>query len=162
MRDAWSRAVCVLGGDQQVADDAAADLSARYAELHRRYYDSAHVQAVLRDSAELADEVRLPATERALFAVAAAAHDVVYDGRPGEDERRSAAWACEWLVRAGVGEPHVAWVEALVLATLAHSAPLEDLTALVLLDADLAILGAEPAAYDRCRRAVCEECAAFR
>jgi predicted metal-dependent HD superfamily phosphohydrolase len=157
----WSQAVCTLGGDEQVARAAGAELVTRYAEPHRRYHDSAHVRAVLRDSAALAVELGLSAVERAVLAVAAGAHDVVYDGQPGEDERRSAAWAREWLVRAGVDEPHVARVEALVLATLSHAAPSGDLTALALLDADLAILGADQEAYDRYRAAVRAEYAAF-
>jgi len=55
----------------------------------------------------------------------------------------------------------VARVEELVLATIAHSAPPGDLTAWALLDADLAILGADPQAYDRYRLAVREEYAAL-
>jgi predicted metal-dependent HD superfamily phosphohydrolase len=158
---AWTDAVCLLGGGQQVASAAAADLTARYAEPHRRYHDSAHVRAVVRDAAVLAEELRLLAVERALLALAAGAHDVVYDAHPGDDERRSAAWARDWLTRAGLQEVHVARVESLVLATLTHSAPPDDLTAWVLLDADLAILGADPHAYDRYRLAVREEYTAF-
>ena len=55
----------------------------------------------------------------------------------------------------------MARVEELVLATIAHSAPPGDLTAWALLDADLAILGADPQAYDRYRLAVREEYAAL-
>ncbi len=143
-------AVRALGGD----GDVAADLAARYAEPHRRYHDTAHVLAVLRDSAALAAELRLPPEERAVLTLAAAAHDVVYDGRPGEDERRSAEWAVSWLRRAGVSAGHVSRVEELVLATLTHAAPDGDLTAQALLDADLAILGAGEATYDRYRTAV--------
>jgi len=157
----WTGAVCLLGGDPQVAAAAAADLGARYAESHRRYHNSAHVQAVLQDAAVLAGELRLPAEERAVLAIAAGAHDVVYDGRPGDDERRSASWARDWLTRAGVGEVHVARAEKLVLATVTHSAPPDDLTAWVLLDADLAVLGADPEVYDRYRAAVREEYAAL-
>jgi predicted metal-dependent HD superfamily phosphohydrolase len=97
----------------------------------------------------------------AVLTIAAAAHDVVYDGCPGVDERRSASWASRWLARAGVGEAHVARVVELVLATAAHSAPAGDLAAWVVPDADLAVLGAEPAAYDRYRMAVREEYAAL-
>jgi predicted metal-dependent HD superfamily phosphohydrolase len=158
---AWTDAVCFLGGNQQVAVAAAADLGTRYAEPHRRYHDNAHVRAVLRDAAVLAAELRLAAGERAVLTIAAAAHDVVYDGHPGDDERRSAAWARDWLTRAGVGAAHVARVEELVLATITHSAAADDLTAWVLLDADLAILGADPEAYDRYRVAVREEYAAL-
>jgi predicted metal-dependent HD superfamily phosphohydrolase len=160
MEESWIGAVRALGGDERVATEAASDLAARYGEPHRRYHGTAHVLAVLRDSALLADELRLPGEERAVLTLAAAAHDAIYDGRPGEDERRSAAWAREWLTRAGVSEPHVARVDALVLATLTHSAT-DDLTAHALLDADLAILGADPESYERYRAAVREEYAAY-
>jgi predicted metal-dependent HD superfamily phosphohydrolase len=158
---AWTGAVCLLGGDREVAVAAAADLAARYAEAHRRYHGIAHVRAVVRDAAVLASGVRLPAEERAVLAIAAGAHDVVYDGHPGEDERRSASWARYWLARAGVGEAQAARVEGLVLATAAHSASPDDLAAQALLDADLAVLGADPAGYDRYRLAVREEYAAL-
>jgi predicted metal-dependent HD superfamily phosphohydrolase len=157
----WTDAVCLLGGDREVAASAAADLGARYAESHRRYHGIAHVRAVVRDVAVLAVGLGLPAAERAVIIVAAGAHDVVYDGRPGDDERRSASWARGWLARAGAGEAHVARAGELVLATAAHSAAPDDLAAWVLLDADLAILGADPAAYDRYRLAVREEYAAL-
>ena len=49
----------------------------------------------------LAGELRLPADERAVLTIAAAAHNVVYDGHPGADERRSAAWARHWLASMG-------------------------------------------------------------
>ena len=153
----WTGAVCLLGGNQEVAAAAAADLGARYAEPHRRYHDNVHVQTVLRDAAVLAGELRLSVEDRAVLAVAAGAHDVIYDGHPGDDERRSASWARDWLTRAGVGEAHVARVAELVLATMAHSASPGDLTAWALLDADLAVLGADPQAYDRYRLAVREE-----
>lgn len=161
MEEAWTGAVCLLGGDREVATAAAADLGARYAEPHRRYHGSGHVRAVVRDVAILAGELRLPAEERAVLTIAAAAHDVVYAGRPGDDERRSASWARAWLARAGVGEAHVMRVGDLVLATAAHVASPDDPAAWPLLDADLAILGADPPEYDRYRLAVREEYAAL-
>jgi predicted metal-dependent HD superfamily phosphohydrolase len=157
----WKGAVCLLGGNQEAATAAVGDLAARYAESHRRYHDTAHVRAVVRDAAILAGELCLTAQERAVLIVAAGAHDVVYDRQPGEDERRSAAWARDWLTRAGVAHEHVARVEELVLATVTHAASPDDLTARALLDADLAILGAEPTAYDRYCAAVREEYAAL-
>jgi predicted metal-dependent HD superfamily phosphohydrolase len=158
---AWTDAVCLLGGDRQLAVAAAADLGARYGESHRRYHTGAHVRAVVRDAGALAAELGLAADERAVLTVAAGAHDVVYDGRPGDDERRSASWARDWLTRGGVAGPRVARVGELVLATIAHSAPPDDLTAWALLDADLAILGADAPVYDRYRVAVRDEYAAF-
>lgn len=157
----WTAAVGLLGGDQRVAAAAAADLAARYAEPHRRYHDVTHMRAVMRDATILASELRLTASERAVLTIAAGAHDVVYDGHPGDDERRSASWARDWLTRAGVAQAHVARTGELVLATMAHLTPPDDLTACALLDADLAILGADPEAYDRYRAAVREEYAAL-
>jgi len=161
VEEAWTGAVCLLGGDREVAAAAAADLGARYAEPHRRYHGRGHVRAVVRDVAVLAGELCLPADERAVLTIAAGAHDVVYDGHPGDDERRSASWARHWLARAGVGEAHVMRVGDLVLATAAHAASPDDPAAWVLLDADLAILGADPPVYDRYRLAVREEYAAL-
>jgi predicted metal-dependent HD superfamily phosphohydrolase len=55
----------------------------------------------------------------------------------------------------------VARIGELVLATAAHSASPDDPAAWALLDADLAILGADLPAYDRYRLAVREEYAAL-
>jgi predicted metal-dependent HD superfamily phosphohydrolase len=157
----WDDAIRALGGIPQPTD-----LEARYAEPHRRYHNSIHVRQVVRDAVALtsswdpgvagerAGSGYAAGRDCALVALAAWAHDVVYDGRPGDDERASAAWARRHLISAGVGEVDVARVEGLVLATLDHSAPLGDRLAEALLDADLAILGAEPVAYERYRLAV--------
>jgi predicted metal-dependent HD superfamily phosphohydrolase len=141
---AWDGAVTTLGG---VPGDSAADLLERYAEPHRGYHTGAHIEAVLADVAWLSAQLGLDVRDRALVELAACAHDVVYDARPGDDERASATWAVGTLTSAGLGAADVARVEALVLATLAHRADPEDLVAAVLLDADLAILAAAPDAY---------------
>ncbi|WP_025358066.1 hypothetical protein [Kutzneria albida] len=161
MRKAWRCAVLALGGDGQVADEAAAELVRRYAQPHRRYHNLVHVEAVVRDATGLAHRLGLAEVERALLVVAACAHDVVYDGRPGEDEQRSADWVEHWLTRARVAAVHAARAAELVLATAAHTAPAGDLTALALLDADLAILAAEEAGYDEYRAAVRQEYSAY-
>jgi predicted metal-dependent HD superfamily phosphohydrolase len=143
----WNDAIIALGGEPRPTD-----LDARYAEPHRRYHDTTHVRQVVRDAVALTE-----GRDRALVALAAWAHDVVYDGRPGADERASAAWARQQLTAAGVADADITRVEGLVLATLEHTAPSGDHLADALLDADLAILGAEPAGYERYRRAVREE-----
>lgn len=146
-----------MGGDGSIASSSAAALERRYAEPHRRYHTTSHVEAVLRDVAWLADELDLDADERAVVLLAACAHDVVYDANPGEDERASAEWARAALVAAGVAGDAVRRVEHLVLLTLTHCGGADDPVAAVLLDADLAILGADPAAYAGYVAAVREE-----
>ncbi|HEX6356497.1 hypothetical protein [Actinophytocola sp.] len=140
----WDDAVRALGGDPRPTD-----LGTRYAEPHRRYHDTAHVRQVVRDAVALT-----AGRDRAIVALAAWAHDVVYDGRPGDDERASAAWARRHLTAAGLQPADIDRIEGLVLATLDHTAPPGDHLAEALLDADLAILSAAPPAYERYRTAV--------
>lgn len=152
MRRIWDDAVRVLGGTPD-----AGDLMDRYAEPHRAYHNTFHVVSVVRDSLALADEFDFSDEERAILTLAGCAHDVIYDGKPGDDERASAAWARKRL--AGLEEEHIARVESLVLATITHSS--DDELAHVLLDADLAILGSEPQQYERYRQAVRHEYAQY-
>ncbi|WP_206791525.1 HD domain-containing protein [Amycolatopsis sp. MtRt-6] len=149
----WPDAIGKLGG----TPDAWPRLEARYAEPHRRYHTLTHAAAVARDSAWLAEG--LGDTDRAIVAVAAWTHDVVYDAKPGEDERASAAWARDAL--EGVAEAHVERVEGLILATINHAAPPDDLLATALLDADLAILGASEERYAAYAEGVREEYAKY-
>jgi predicted metal-dependent HD superfamily phosphohydrolase len=147
MKALWDNAIRALGGMPR-----STDLAERYAEPHRGYHNTDHVRQVVRDAGLLGAE--FSDHDRAIITLAALAHDVVYDGQPGDDERRSAAWARDRLTEAGLDEPDIARVEGLVLATLTHEAPPGDRPAAVLLDADLAILGSDPAGYERYRAAV--------
>ena len=151
----WAAAIAALGGEPD--EDTWRRLEARYGEPHRRYHTLEHAAAVARDSAWLAED--LGETDRAVVAVAAWTHDVVYDARPGEDERASAAWAREAL--EGVREEHIERVVGLILATIKHDAPADDDLATALLDADLAILGAPEAQYAVYAEAVRQEYAKY-
>lgn len=140
LRAAWTVAV----GDSPEALAALDDVVARHREPHRRYHGVRHVTWVVRHVADLASHVAVSD----LGAVTAAAffHDVIYDPRAGDNEERSAVSAERVLGELGWGEDRRGAVGAMVRATAAHAAP-PDVDTAVLLDADLAILGAEPAAY---------------
>lgn len=141
----WNDAIRARGGVPKPTD-----LEARYVEPHRKYHNFTHARRVAADATALIPSDR----DRALVALAAWSHDVVYNARPGDDERASAAWARHHLTEAGLCEEDVARVEGLVLATLTHTPPDGDQLAEALLDADLAILGAGPEAYEDYRAAV--------
>jgi predicted metal-dependent HD superfamily phosphohydrolase len=158
--ETWTAAVVSLGGDRQVASRSSADLLRRYAEPHRRYHTTDHVNAVIRDGSWLAAEIGLSADERALLMLAACAHDVVYEAQPGEDERASAIWARDELVAAGLHPALGHRVEQLVLLTIGHVNEGDDVVAAALLDADLAILAADLRVYDDYTVAVRQEYAA--
>jgi predicted metal-dependent HD superfamily phosphohydrolase len=146
---AWAAAVERLGGNAGPAARTSAELERRYREPHRRYHTNDHIRSVLVDADDLAEQVRLPGPDRAILTLAVCAHDVVYHGQPGEDERRSAEWARLRLKECGLASTYRERVAAAVLATVTHSRQEHDVVVEVLLDADLAILGALPDAYDR-------------
>jgi predicted metal-dependent HD superfamily phosphohydrolase len=147
--EAWIAAVRPLGGDAAAAGPACDDLAARYDEPHRRYHGRAHLEAVVRDAGWLADELGLSETDRAVAVLAACVHDVIYEARPGADEQASAEWARRRLEASGVPSDPVDRVVGLVLATITHSADIDDAAATALLDADLAVLGAPAGEYAR-------------
>lgn len=155
--DAWVQAVTALGGDRGAALAGASDLDRRYAERHRRHHTVLHVNTVVRDVLDLAGGTELDADERRVLMLAACAHDVVYDVKPGDDEQASADWARTHLEAAGLDATIVDRVEALVLSTGDHVISPDDLAMAVLHDADMAILGAPPEVYERYARNIREE-----
>lgn len=74
-------------------------------------------------------------------------HDAVYDTRSSANEADSAAWAARVLREQGAGNACVARVERLILATRHDRAP-ETPDEALLVDVDLAILGADRARFD--------------
>jgi predicted metal-dependent HD superfamily phosphohydrolase len=134
------------------------DLVGRHRQPHRRYHGLRHVVWVLRHSRELEAAISEcqqgpPAYDAASVTAAACFHDAVYDPRAGDNEERSARLAESRLASLDWPPERCAFVGELVRATACHladddrageSAPWERR---VLLDADLAVLGAEPAAY---------------
>jgi predicted metal-dependent HD superfamily phosphohydrolase len=140
-------------------DDAAGSyrvfdrLAAAYDADDRHYHDLEHVADVLRVAGRLADR----ADEPRLIQLAVWFHDAVYDSRAKDNEERSAALAVELLGPMGVPSDSLGRVAELIRAT-AHVGTAEvDADTAVLLDADLAILGAAPERYDRYARAIRRE-----
>ncbi len=125
----------------------------RWSEPHRGYHDVRHLAEVL----EAVDVLRHHAARPALVEAAAWFHDAVYAGRPGEDERASAAVAVTVLGGLGAADDDVAAVERLVLLTAGHDPQDGDDDGAVLCDADLAILASAPDRYREYASAVRRE-----
>lgn len=82
-------------------------------------------------------------------------HDAIYELKAKDNELRSAEWASRELSKAGASAEQVQRVHALIMATCHTATPIE-LDQQLLVDIDLAILGADPARfaeYDRQVRA---------
>jgi predicted metal-dependent HD superfamily phosphohydrolase len=123
------------------------ELVAAYGEPHRRYHTLRHLDECFGLGARW-DAERPGEVELALWF-----HDAVYDTRRHDNEQRSAVWAREVANRAGL-EPGVGErVAALIMATRHDAVPVGT-DACVLVDIDLAILGADAQRFDEHERDV--------
>lgn len=111
----------------------------RYAEPHRAYHTATHLAECL----ELLDEVREHARRPAEVELALWFHDAIYE-RSGDNEGRSADWAAQAARESGLDEDVAQRVHALVCATQHRPDSPADADARLLVDVDLAILGAAP------------------
>lgn len=119
------------------------ELTGRWNEPHRSYHSLGHLAAVLDHLDLLAadgEQVTRPVRLAAWF------HDAVYEGSTPEDEHASAELATRLLTPA-VGVREAAEVARLVRLTVAHDPAADDAPGQALCDADLAVLGGDPAAY---------------
>lgn len=149
LRRVWHR---VVGPGH---DTALEHLLGRHREPHRRYHTATHVMWVCRHVDELVTEqpvAEQPVAEQPVadaLAVLAAAlfHDAVHDPTSSTNEAASAALAARVLDDIGWAPERCAEVARLVELTATHHTTADDTAGAVLLDADLAILGADAGAY---------------
>lgn len=118
-------------------------LLGRYAEPHRRYHTRQHLDACL----EHFEAVRHTATHPAEIELALWFHDSVYEIQGIGNEALSADWARDVLLAAGAPDEVSARVHALVMATCHTTLP-QTPDQEILLDVDLAILGAPAPQFD--------------
>ena len=133
-------------------DELLAELSARWTEPHRRYHTLQHLEECL----ALCAQHRALAHHPGEVAVATWFHDAIYDTSRHDNEAASADWAVHALREAGSPDAVVARVEALILATR-HSVPARTADERLLVDFDLAILGATPARFDEYEQQIRDE-----
>lgn len=126
-----------------------AELVRRYAEPHRAYHGLQHLAECLDMRSRLGRIAPSPAeVDLALWF-----HDAIYDPRAHDNEARSAQWLDEVAGSAGLGAAVRARLRALVLVTRHDGTP-DSLDEAVLVDTDLAILGAMPARFDEYDRQI--------
>jgi predicted metal-dependent HD superfamily phosphohydrolase len=129
--------------------DLFAELERRYGEAQRRYHTLRHLQECF----AALDDMRPAGGDTTAIELALWFHDAIYDVHRHDNEEQSAAWAASCLERAGVPRPTVDKVTALILATRHHAAG-ADPEACLLVDADLAILGAAPPRFREYERQI--------
>ena len=128
------------------------ELIARYSESHRAYHTTQHLDECF---ARL-DEARHTAEHIWEVELALWFHDAVYAVRNSDNEEQSALWARDVAKQAAVSDIAAGRVHALILSTKHDAAPSTSDAAL-LVDVDLAILGAAVDRFDEYERQVREE-----
>ena len=146
----WARAWSSLTGTTN--DSLRDELLARYAEPQRRY----HTQQHLAECLALFEEVQDLAAHPPEVEVALWFHDAIYEVKGSGNEERSAEWAFEALTGAGASASSATLVRDLVLATK-HTAVPSGIDEQVLVDIDLAILGADLSRFDEYEQQIRDE-----
>jgi predicted metal-dependent HD superfamily phosphohydrolase len=149
----WQRSLHHFGVKQADAKAAFADLVEAYSRPDRFYHTLKHIEQVLNTIQRLQGQVHY----LELVQLAAWFHDGVYDPKAQDNEVQSARSAGAVLRSLGVPVSAIATVQQLILTTKHHQAAIDDADVQVLLDADLAILGANPDHYKEYAQAIRRE-----
>lgn len=149
----WLQFANTLGIRLRVAEEIWLDLATAYGADGRFYHNLTHIHHAV----SIATQLQSVTTDFTAVQLAVWFHDVVYNPRQSDNEAQSAAYAQQLLRPLGVPEQILITASDLILATKSHEPTTDDPNTLVMLDADLAILGAPPAQYDAYARAIRQE-----
>ena len=131
--------------------DIFAELAEAYGESSRHYHDARHVSECLK----CLDLYRKLAQRPHEVEIAIWFHDAVYDTTRGDNEEKSAEWAQRYLCRENAPADVISRIVEMIRATKTHLAESTDVA--LMLDIDLAILGAETAVFEEYDRAIRKE-----
>ena len=132
--------------------DTFARLRSAYAQKHRQYHTARHIDECL----TLFDEVKNLAEHSAEVECALWFHDAIYRPLMNSNEERSAAWVAKFGGRLGMSPEVVTRIRGHIMATR-HLASPDGGDSALMVDIDLAILGAIPSRYDEFERDVRKE-----
>ena len=132
--------------------DTFSRLQSAYAQKHRAYHTSRHIDECL----SLLDELKHLAEHPSEVECALWFHDAIYEPMSKLNEERSANWVTDFGAGVGLESDTVARIRAHIMATRHVALPADNDSRLVV-DIDLAILGAVPSRYEEFERDVRRE-----
>ena len=147
----WQSAWRQLGASS-ASENLYHQLVACYSEPHRKYHTIQHLNECLTHF----ESVSALADHGGEVELALWFHDAIYDTTKKDNEKRSAEWARDSVLAAGVSSEKADRIYELIMATM-HKAVPSGRDAEVLVDIDLGILGAEAARFDEYEEQVREE-----
>ncbi|MEZ0310088.1 MAG: N-methyl-D-aspartate receptor NMDAR2C subunit [Ramlibacter sp.] len=128
------------GGD----DGLRRRIIACWSEPHRHYHTLQHLRECLAQFEGVHHKARHPGE----VALALWFHDAFYDPQRDDNEARSADWARDSVVAAGLADDIADRVHSLVMMTRHGEAVATDLDSQLLVDIDLSIFGADARRFD--------------
>jgi predicted metal-dependent HD superfamily phosphohydrolase len=149
--DRW-RATWKGLGVETPNDDLYRTLITRYSERHRRYHTIRHLDECF----HRLDEAQSLAARPREVELALWFHDAIYEVRNQDNEEQSASWARSAATEAGLPDAVAEQVQRLILATK-HDAEPASADAALLVDVDLAILGAPAERFDEYEQQIRQE-----
>lgn len=156
LTDLFLHLVKQYSGDKELATNLWLEIFTKYSEPKRHYHTVAHLEAMV---SEL-KEVRNSITDWDTTLLAVFYHDIVYKASSSSNEADSAKLMLEKLTQIGFPAERAAKCARMILATKQHEQSEDDDTN-YLIDADLAILGANPEDYLRYSEQIRAEYAIF-
>ncbi len=148
--DRWFRLMGAFGFDNN--EGTFRSLLSAYSEKHRHYHTIEHVADCLRHLDTCSAQIKEPReVELAIWF-----HDAIYNPLSGKNERKSADWAASFLSINSAADGLADKVHQLIMLTK-HDALPHTNDASILVDIDLAILGADAATYSVFEQAVRKE-----
>jgi predicted metal-dependent HD superfamily phosphohydrolase len=147
----WGNLLLKFKIEQQTAQKLFADLSKFYSSPERHYHTLDHIQHFL----AVVDALSTKAKNLEAIEFAAWFHDLIYDAKAKDNEEKSADYAETTLSNLELPREVIDKVTRLILKTKTHQITEDDdIDTKIMLDADLAILGAEDDAYRRYTQAI--------
>jgi len=146
----WNELLASLGAEAD--PETFEKLQAAYGQKDRAYHTARHINECL----ALLDELKQLAEQPAEVELALWFHDAIYEPMSKSNEERSAEWADDFAKNAGVSSDARARIRSHIEATRHLARPADGDSRLVV-DIDLAILGAAPPRYGEFERDVRRE-----
>jgi predicted metal-dependent HD superfamily phosphohydrolase len=147
----WQNTLETFNVDKIAANQVFTKLVTAYSRHNRHYHTLKHIYQVIKTI----DSLQIYAQDLPSVKLAAWFHDVIYNTQKQDNEQRSAEYATKILGNLEIPINHINTVHQLILNTKHHQS--DNLNSQVLLDADLAILAANPVEYQEYSQAIRQE-----
>jgi predicted metal-dependent HD superfamily phosphohydrolase len=149
----WEKLLQAFGIEQTKAETIFTELASMYSSPGRVYHTLEHIQAMLVWIERLRDN----ATDLPSLQLACWFHDSIYDPSAGDNEEQSVTYAQRVLSDFALSSKTIDAVSHMILSTKTHWTEDSNTDCHILLDADLAILGAPVLYYDSYVQAIRQE-----